>query len=63
MIEWVIGAATEALGRVVVVGRKTQIGAVECIPDSGGSHRGPLSGIVTALRAVDAPIVDRKSVV
>ncbi len=57
MIDWVISAATEALGNVVVVGRKTPVGGVDCIPDISGSHRGPLSGIATALRVLDAPIV------
>jgi len=57
MIEWVIEAATSALGTVVVVGRQTAVSGVESIPDAGGEHRGPLSGIVTALRAFGAPLV------
>jgi molybdopterin-guanine dinucleotide biosynthesis protein A len=57
MLEWVVDAARATLGEVVIVGRTQAAPHTRAIPDSGGSRRGPLSGIVTALEALRSPIV------
>lgn len=57
MMDWVVAAASAALGNVVVVGKTSTPSGVLCLPDTFGSHLGPLSGIATALRVLDAPIV------
>lgn len=57
MLDRVVDAARQALGEVAVVGRRSAPNHVRAIPDAGPVHRGPLSGIVTALDILRAPIV------
>ncbi len=57
MIEWVIDALRPALPDLVVVGRKGGLAGLASIPDEGRGRRGPLAGLVTALRHFRRPIV------
>jgi molybdopterin-guanine dinucleotide biosynthesis protein A len=58
MIEWVAGALRLVTDDLVVVGRAGNLAGIECLPDDHPEHRGPLSGLATALRvAGDRPVV------
>ncbi len=57
MSDWVAEAMRNVFDTVIVVGREAPISGLEAIPDSFGSHLGPLSGVATALEAYQRPIV------
>ena len=57
MATWVANAMNAVFDRTVVLGRTTPTAGLEPVPDDGEAHRGPLSGLVSALAALERPIV------
>lgn len=57
MGESVVAALRSVADEVVVVGRARRIFDARAIPDARGEYLGPLSGIVTALEALEMPFV------
>jgi molybdopterin-guanine dinucleotide biosynthesis protein A len=50
MVEWVADTLRSVTHELVVVGRTGTLAGIECVPDDHPEHRGPLSGLATALR-------------
>ena len=57
MAQWVANAMNSVFATTVVIGRDTPLAGLEPIPDHGDPHRGPLSGLVSGLVALDRPFV------
>jgi len=67
MIEWVAGALRTVVDELVIVGRSSPLAGIPAVPDLRPGPRGPLPGLVAALRhaagrpvllvAVDHPLV------
>lgn len=57
MAEWVAEALREVFGRTAAVGREGSLAGLTGIPDAEPAGRGPLSGVVTALRVFARPVV------
>lgn len=57
MAEWVAEALRSVFDRTAAVGRKDSLAGLEAIPDAPAGGRGPLRGVVTALRLLDCPVV------
>lgn len=67
MLGWVAGSISTTCGEVIVAGRDGTLEGLECIPDAGAPHLGPLAGLAAAavarpesvlvLVAVDQPWV------
>lgn len=57
MGEWVAEALRSVFDRTAAVGRKDSLAGLPAIPDAPGGGRGPLRGVVTALRLFACPVV------
>lgn len=57
MVRWVADAMQPELSDVVVVGREGGLGGLASLPDEGRGRRGPLAGLVTALRSFGRPVL------
>lgn len=57
MGEWVAEALRSVFERTAAVGRTGSLAGLQAIPDAPSGGRGPLRGVVTALRLFESPVV------